>query len=156
MGTAHVSHGRLVETRVSVEARISQLLSPLSIEQKIGQLQQVQGGGGHVPTDLAKAVREGRVGSVINEVHADTVNALQWIAVHESPHGIPLLIGRDVIHGFATVFPIPLGQASSWNPEAVERGARIAATEASAHSQREVALWTLREAAAGRACVGEQ
>ncbi len=117
---------------MTVEARISQLLSQLSIEEKIGQLQQVQGGGGHVSAELAQGVREGRVGSVINEVHTDTVNALQWIAVNESPHGIPLLIGRDVIHGFATVFPIPLGQASSWNPAAVERGARIAATEAAA------------------------
>jgi beta-glucosidase len=117
---------------VSVEARISDLLLQLSIEEKIGQLQQVQGGGGHVPDDLAQAVRDGRVGSVINEVNLDAVNALQHIAVKESRHGIPLLVGRDVIHGFATVFPIPLGQASSWNPDAVERGARIAAREAAA------------------------
>lgn len=122
----------LVSTPLSVETRIHDLLAQLSIEEKIGQLQQVQGGGGQVPADLAHAIREGRVGSVINEVHTDTVNALQHIAVHESRHGIPLLIGRDVIHGFATVFPIPLGQASSWNPDAVERGARVAATEAAA------------------------
>ena len=112
--------------------RIGHLLSQLSIDEKIGQLQQVQGGGGHVPAELAQAVRDGRVGSVINEVHIDTVNALQWIAVKESRHGIPLLIGRDVLHGFATVFPIPLGQASSWNPTAIERGARVSAVEASA------------------------
>ncbi len=112
--------------------RIAALLARLSLDEKIGQLQQVAGAGGHVSDDLARAVREGRVGSVINEVHAPTVNALQWIAVHESRHGIPLLIGRDVIHGFATVFPIPLGQAASWNPEVVERGARIAAREAAA------------------------
>ncbi len=117
---------------MSFEQRIQTLLAQLSIEQKIGQLQQVAGGGGHVPDALATAVREGRVGSVINEVHAETVNALQHIAVHESPHGIPLLMGRDVIHGFSTVFPIPLGQASSWNPDAIERGARIAAREAAA------------------------
>ena len=112
--------------------RIAALLARLSLDEKIGQLQQVAGAGGHVSDDLARAVREGRVGSVINEVHAPTVNALQWIAVHESRHGIPLLIGRDVIHGFATVFPIPLGQAASWNPDVVERGARIAAREAAA------------------------
>jgi beta-glucosidase len=60
------------------------------------------------------------------------VNELQRIAVEESPSGIPLLIGRDVIHGFQTVFPLPLGQAASWNPELVERCARIAASEAAA------------------------
>lgn len=122
----------LLSTALSVDARITELLAQLSIEEKIGQLQQVQGGGGQVSADLAQAIRHGRVGSVINEVHVDTVNALQHIAVHESRHGIPLLIGRDVIHGFVTVFPIPLGQASSWNPDAVARGARVAATEAAA------------------------
>ena len=56
--------------------------------------------------------------------------ALQRIAVEESPHGIPLLFGRDVIHGFRTVMPIPLGQAATWNPELVRKGARVAALEA--------------------------
>lgn len=102
----------------------------MTLEEKIGQLAQVQSGGGHVPDHLHQSLREGRVGSVINEVHAPTVNELQRIAVEESRLGIPLLIGRDVIHGFRTVFPIPLGQAASWNPALVQEGARVAAREA--------------------------
>jgi beta-glucosidase len=102
----------------------------MSLEEKVGQLQQLNAGGGWVPDTLRHAIREGRVGAVLNEVHVDTVNELQHIAVHESRLGIPLLVGRDVIHGFKTVFPIPLGQASSWNPTLVARGARIAAMEA--------------------------
>ncbi len=111
---------------------IRELVARMTLAEKVGQLQQVAGGNGHVPDHLRDAVREGRVGSVLNEVHIDAVNALQWIAVKESRLGIPLLIARDVIHGFKTVFPIPLGQAASWNPALVERGARIAATEAAA------------------------
>lgn len=113
-----------------VERRVEELLQSLTLPEKIGQLQQVQGGGGHVPEALAHAIREGRVGSIINEVDADTVARLQAIAVHESRAGIPLLIGRDVIHGFATVFPIPLGLAASWNPALVERASEVAAHEA--------------------------
>lgn len=117
----------------AVEARVAHLLQTLTIREKIGQLQQVQGGGGNVPESLAQAVRDGAIGSIINEVNPETVARLQAIAVQESRTGIPLLIGRDVIHGFATVFPIPLGMASSWNPDAVTRASRIAALEAAAH-----------------------
>ena len=115
-----------------MQARVSELLSQMSLEEKVGQLQQVQAGGGHVPDHLRQAVREGRIGAVLNEVHVDTVNELQRIAVEESRLGIPLLVGRDVIHGFKTVFPIPLGQAASWDPPLVERAARVAALEAAA------------------------
>ncbi len=104
----------------------------MTLDEKIGQLAQVNAAGGHVPDHLRDAIREGRIGSVLNEVHVDTVNEIQRLAVHESRLGIPLLIGRDVIHGFTTVFPIPLGQAASWNPTLVEEGARIAAQEAAA------------------------
>ncbi len=113
-----------------IERRVGELLARMTLEEKIGQLAQVQSGGGHVPEHLRQSLREGRVGSVINEVHAPTVNELQRIAVEESRLGIPLLIGRDVIHGFRTVFPIPLGQAASWNPALVREGARVAAREA--------------------------
>ena len=112
------------------ERRVRELLARMTLDEKIGQLAQVQSGGGHVPEHLRQSLREGRVGSVINEVHAATVNELQRIAVEESRLGIPLLIGRDVIHGFRTVFPIPLGQAASWNPALVREGARVAAREA--------------------------
>lgn len=112
--------------------RIDALLEAMTLEEKIGQLQQVQAGSWHVPDHLRWSIREGRIGAVLNEVHVETVNELQRIAVEESRHGIPLLVGRDVIHGFRTVLPIPLGQAATWNPELVARGARIAALEARA------------------------
>jgi beta-glucosidase len=110
----------------STEERIHDLLSQMTLAEKIGQMSQVNGGG----HDLHHAVREGRVGSVLNEVNVEEVNELQRIAVQESRLGIPLIIGRDVIHGFKTIFPIPLGQAASWDPAIVERGAAIAAAEA--------------------------
>lgn len=114
----------------SVAMRVKALLEQMTLEEKIGQLQMVQAGGWHVPDHTRDALRAGRIGSVLNEVNVETVNELQRIAVHESRLGIPLLVGRDVIHGFKTVFPIPLGQAASWNPKLVEEGARISALEA--------------------------
>lgn len=99
--------------------------------EKIGQLCQVSGAEGYVPDHIRHAIQSGQVGSVINEVHKETINELQRIAIEESRLGIPLLVGRDVIHGFKTIFPIPLGQAASWNPEIIEQGAKVAAKEAS-------------------------
>ena len=103
----------------------------MDLNEKIGQMSQVQGCEGHVGEHLASAVRNGQVGSVINEVDPGTVNELQRIACKETRLGIPLLIGRDVIHGFKTIFPIPLGQAASWDPAMIERAASISAIEAS-------------------------
>ena len=114
----------------TVPERVEELLSRMTLEEKIGQMSQVQGGGGWIPDHLADGIRHGHVGSVINEVDLDTVNELQRLAVEDSRLGIPLLIGRDVIHGFKTIFPIPLGQAASWNPELVEASARVSAKEA--------------------------
>lgn len=111
----------------NVRERAFELLSQMTLAEKIGQMSQVNGGG----WDLHHALREGRVGSVLNETNVDAINELQRIAMQESRLGIPLLIGRDVIHGYKTVFPIPLGQAASWNPDLVERGAAVAAMEAS-------------------------
>ncbi len=116
----------------SLEQRIDELLRQMTLEEKIGQLALVPAAGAPMPDQLRQALREGRIGSILNEVQVDTVNELQRIAVEESRLGIPLLIGRDVIHGFTTVFPIPLGQAASWNPDLIARGARIAALEAAA------------------------
>ena len=115
-----------------VQERVEELLRQMTIEEKIGQLQQVPASGGHVPDHLRQAIREGRIGSILNCVDVNTVNEMQWVAATESRLGIPLLVGRDVIHGFTTVFPIPLGQASSWNPSLVARAARVAALEAAA------------------------
>ena len=114
------------------EARIRELVSQMTLAEKIGQLSQVNGPHGHIPDDFAHAVRQGWIGSILNEIDVDTVNAIQRIAVEESRLGIPLIFGRDVIHGFKTVFPIPLGQAASWNADIVRIGARISAIEAAA------------------------
>lgn len=119
----------------AMEARIDSLLSRMTLQEKIGQLNQLN--AARFDT-LGAAVAQGRVGSIINEVNPEVVNKLQRKAVEESRLGIPLIFARDVIHGFNTVFPIPLGQAATWNPELVEEGARIAAIEATASGIR----WT--------------
>ena len=116
-----------------LDRRVAALLGRMSLEEKIGQMSLVNAGESYVHDDLAEGLRAGRVGGVLNEVDARTVNELQRIAVEESRLGIPLLIGRDVIHGFKTVMPIPLGQAATWNPDLVMQAARVAACEAASH-----------------------
>lgn len=106
------------------------LLAQMTFAEKLGQLQQLD--GGISMQALPELIEAGKVGSVLNEVDPERLTLYQKIAVEKSRLGIPLLIGRDVIHGFRTVFPIPLAQSASWNLEIVEEGARIAAKEASA------------------------
>ena len=112
------------------DERVAELLARMTLAEKIGQMNQVHAGDMDAVKELGEDLREGRIGSIINEVDVDTVNELQRIAVEESRLGIPLLVGRDVIHGFKTVMPIPLGQAATWNPDLVRQGARVAAREA--------------------------
>jgi len=114
------------------DTRVDALLARMTLAEKIGQMAQLNADSGAVPDELRAAIIAGRVGSVLNAVNVDTVNELQRIAVEDSRLGIPLLAGRDVIHGFKTVLPIPLGQAASFNPGLVQRGARMAALEAAA------------------------
>jgi beta-glucosidase len=118
------------EKQESVERRVSALLAEMTLAEKVGQMSQRNGSDGYAPDDLGDALRAGGIGSVINVVDVDVVNELQRIAVEESRLGIPLMVGRDVIHGFKTVMPIPLGQAATWNPAIVADGARVAAAEA--------------------------
>jgi beta-glucosidase len=113
-----------------VDRRVESLLSRMTLEEKVGQMSLANAGDSYIHADLAEALRAGRVGGVLNEVHRGTVSELQRLAVEESRLGIPLLIGRDVIHGFSTVMPIPLGQAATWNPGLVTQAARVAAREA--------------------------
>jgi beta-glucosidase len=110
--------------------KVEELISKMLLHEKIGQMSQFSGHHGHIPYHLAEDIRAGNVGSVLNEVKLETVNELQRLAVEESRLGIPLLIGRDVIHGFKTIFPIPLGQAATWSEQCVEDAARISAIEA--------------------------
>jgi beta-glucosidase len=106
------------------------LLASMTVVEKIGQMSQFFSHGEQISEHLAQSIRQGRVGSVLNEVKLHTVNELQRLAVEESRLGIPLLVGRDVIHGFNTIFPIPLGQAASWCTETVKQCAHISALEA--------------------------
>jgi len=112
-----------------LETNVEHLLAQMTLEEKIGQMNQISPWG--EPTQVAELVRKGEVGSILNVVDPVAINALQQVAMEESRLKIPLIVGRDVIHGFKTIFPIPLGQAASFNPQLVEDGARIAAIEAS-------------------------
>ena len=112
----------------STEKRINDLISKMTLEEKIGQMNQLSYDARS--NTLEDRIRKGEVGSLLNIVNTEELNRLQKIAMEESRLGIPLIIGRDVIHGFKTIFPIPLGQAASFNPAIVEEGAHIAAKEA--------------------------
>jgi len=116
----------------ALERRVAALLARMTLAEKIGQMSQVHAGEGVAATPLREDIGAGRIGAVLNAVDPHAVNALQRVAVEESRLGIPLLFGRDVIHGFRTVLPIPLGQAATFNPGLVREGARIAAIEAAA------------------------
>nr|WP_320036780.1 beta-glucosidase BglX [uncultured Bacteroides sp.] len=112
-----------------IEKKVEDLLSKMTIEEKVGQMNQISSSANL--EEMSRTIMKGEVGSILNEIDPIRVNALQRLAVEESRLGIPLLIARDVIHGFKTIFPIPLGQAASFNPQIVEDGARVAAKEAS-------------------------
>jgi len=113
-----------------IEQRVETLLEQMTLAEKIGQMSQLNASDGHAPDYLGDALRAGKVGSVLNVANVEIINELQRIAIEESRLGIPLIVGRDVIHGFRTVMPIPLGQAASFNPDIVRDGARVAALEA--------------------------
>jgi beta-glucosidase len=119
-----------------VESRVEKLIVQMTLDEKIGQMSQLEVGMVGTEENLKKAVREGRCGSLLNCSGVERVNELQRVAVKESRLGIPLILGRDVIHGYRTVFPIPLGMAASWDPEIVKKAFRIAATEASSQGIR--------------------
>ena len=124
------------EKKDPTEAKIDELISQMTLQEKIGQMNQLTGSG--LSDNMKAQVKNGTVGSILNETDPEIVNELQRIAVEETRLGIPLIFARDVIHGFKTIFPIPLGQAASWNPEIAEEGARISAIEATASGIR----WT--------------
>ncbi len=113
----------------TIEGKVTELISQMTLDEKIGQMCQSNGYYG-IPDEFKEALRNGEIGSILNEVDVKRLNEIQKIAIEESRLGIPLLIGRDVVHGFKTIFPIPLGQAATWNPELVRKGAEIAAHEA--------------------------
>lgn len=115
---------------------ISNLMAKMTIDEKIGQLNLPSSGdittGQANSSDIGKKIKDGQVGGLFNIKGVDKIKAVQKVAVEESRLKIPLLFGMDVIHGYNTVFPIPLGMSATWNMTAVEKSARVAAIEASA------------------------
>ncbi len=116
-----------------IDRKVEELLAKMTLEEKIGQMNQVSGG-----YQFSGEIAKGNVGSILNIVDPVEINAVQRVAVEESRLGIPLLVSRDVIHGFRTIFPIPIGLAATFDPALVEQGARVAAVEATASGVR----WT--------------
>src|SRR5437763_5138498 len=124
-----VSATRAAQTRA--EPKIDSLLARMTLEEKLGQLNQLSVDGQPSAEQLAM-VRKGLVGSLFNLTGAAATHAAQLVAVTDSRLHIPLIFGHDVIHGYRTIFPIPLGEAASWDPEAVQAAAHVAAAEAAA------------------------
>ena len=120
----------------SLGPKVETLLRKMTLEEKVGQLVQYSAGQATGPgtgrTDYKDMIAKGQIGAMFNITKARDANAFQRIAVEQSRLHIPILFGLDVIHGFRTEFPIPLGLASTWDPALVEKAARIAAQEASA------------------------
>lgn len=115
---------------------VDDLMGKMTLEEKIGQLNLPVAGdivtGQAKSSNVSERIRKGEVGGLFNLKGADKIREVQRIAVEESRLGIPILFGMDVIHGYETIFPIPLGLSCSWDMQAVEKSARIAAEEASA------------------------
>src|SRR5215467_8311369 len=132
--------GATVRAQVASDAKmnafITSLMSKMTLDEKIGQLNLP--GAGDITTgqagnsDIAKKIEQGKVGGLFNIKSVAKIREMQKLAVDKSRLKIPLLFGMDVIHGYETVFPIPLGLSCSWDMKVIERSARIAATEASA------------------------
>lgn len=116
----------------SIESKIDSLLSKMSLDEKIGQLvlKGTSSRSNGLSEEIKQEVREGKIGAMLNLKDTALVLQVQKIAVNESPNHIPLLFGRDVIHGYKTIFPIPLGLTASWNPSLAEQSSKVAANEA--------------------------
>ena len=115
---------------------IDGLMSKMTLREKIGQLNLMVAGdittGGAIDTKVGSGVADGSIGGVFNVKGVDKIRILQDIAVKKTKHGIPLIVGMDVVHGYETIFPIPLALSASWDLQAIERCAQISALEASA------------------------
>ena len=122
--------------KARMDAFITELMGKMTIDEKLGQLNLPPSDdivtGQAIDSNIGAAVAAGKVGGTFNIKGAAKIRELQRIAVEESRLGIPLLLGMDVIHGYETVFPIPLALSCSWDMDAIERSARVAAVEASA------------------------
>jgi beta-glucosidase len=122
--------------QTSIDSRVDSVLNLMTLEEKIGQLNLPSAGafvtGAVESSDIAKKIEEGKVGGLFNIKTVTNIKEMQKIAVEKSRLKIPLIFGMDVIHGYESVFPIPLGLSCSWDMNLIEHSARIAAQEASA------------------------
>ncbi|MFW5947556.1 MAG: glycoside hydrolase family 3 N-terminal domain-containing protein, partial [Gemmatimonadota bacterium] len=120
-----------------MEVFIDSIIDRMTLEEKVGQLTQWQGRWGETGPQVREGgeeqIRDGKVGSFLGMYGAEYTRELQQLALEESRLGIPILFAHDVIHGFRTIFPVPLAEAASWDPALVERSARLGAVEATAH-----------------------
>src|SRR2546427_2751120 len=130
---------------VAVDRRIDSLLSLMTLEEKLGQLNLLSVDGDTVTPEQGELIRKGLVGGLLNLTGADATRRVQRLAVEQSRLKVPLIFGYDVIHGYRTTFPIPLAEASSWDPDAVESAARLAARQAAADG----GAWTQAPQVAG-------
>jgi beta-glucosidase len=132
----------VLQAQSTTETKIEALLAKMTLAEKIGQLNQIPGdistGTDVRKDDLLNQIRSGKVGSILSHTNFDNKITIQRIATTETRLGIPILFGFDVIHGYKTIFPIPLAQAASWDMGAIEACERIAAIEAAADGQH----WT--------------
>jgi beta-glucosidase len=117
----------------SIASQVDSLIGKMTLAEKVGQLEMSgpTGPNGTPGQTLLDEVRSGEVGSVLDLVGVDNINQVQRAALQSRLH-IPVIFGLDVIHGYKTIFPVPLGEASSWDPAAVQNDASISATEATA------------------------
>ncbi|MBN1926691.1 MAG: beta-glucosidase BglX [Prolixibacteraceae bacterium] len=127
----------IAQENSDMDVFISNLMSEMTLQEKIGQLNQVAPHGwvvtgSSVNEDIEKKVIAGQVGGMLNSMNPDMTRKIQELAITKSPSKIPIIFGLDVIHGFKTIFPIPFALSCSWNLNRIEQSARIAATEASA------------------------
>ncbi|MBL7782615.1 MAG: beta-glucosidase BglX [Saprospiraceae bacterium] len=126
----------------NIEPRVEALLAKMTLDEKIGQLTQSPGdistGTDVAKDDLLNQIRAGKLGSILSHTNFQNKITMQRVATRETRLGIPILFGFDVIHGYKTIFPIPLAQAATWEPDLIERIEHIAAEEAAADGQH----WT--------------
>ncbi|PLX14329.1 MAG: glycosyl hydrolase, partial [Marinilabiliales bacterium] len=116
-------------TMKDVDYRIDSLLEQMTLDEKIGQMNQLMNFIDSMPIDpyFHNLIKEGKLGAVLNAFSPEMINEMQRIAIEESRLGIPLLVGRDVIHGYRTIFPVNIGLAATFNPDLVRETAKIAA-----------------------------
>jgi len=130
---------RASPSQADIEKKIDALLARMTLAEKLGQLQQLDGeSNGNFRPEHLELIRKGLLGATLNVRGAQRTNQLQRVAMEESRLKIPVLFGFDTIHGYRTVFPIPLAEASSWDPSLAETSASIAAKESYAVGLR----WT--------------